>query len=115
MDAFLTSRLVVDTGLNAFGWSLEEARAYMRSNSFLPEAEICSESVRYSCDIPSQALAYKLGDTEITRMRSEMQAELGSRFDVRDFHDAVLGPGALPLSLLARHVLRETKRLKAGN
>jgi uncharacterized protein (DUF885 family) len=111
MDAFLTCRLVVDTGMNALGWSLEEARDYMRENSFMPEAEILSESVRYSCDIPGQALAYKLGDTEILKMREAMREALGNRFDIRDFHAAVLGPGGLPLPLLAEQVAKETKRL----
>lgn len=111
MDAFLTCRLVVDTGMNALGWSLEEARDYMRENSFMPEAEILSESVRYSCDIPGQALAYKLGDTEILKMREAMRGALGNRFDIRDFHAAVLGPGGLPLPLLAEQVAKETKRL----
>jgi uncharacterized protein (DUF885 family) len=113
MDAFLTCRLVVDTGMNALGWSLEQARDYMRENSFMPETEICSESVRYSCDIPAQALAYKLGDTEIMKMREKMREAMGNRFDIRDFHAAVLRPGALPLPLLAEHVERETERLLA--
>jgi uncharacterized protein (DUF885 family) len=111
MDAFLTCRLVVDTGMNAMGWSLEQARDYMRENSFMPKMEICSESVRYSCDRPAQALAYKLGDTEIIKMREKMRETLGNRFDIRDFHAAVLRPGALPLPLLAEHVERETKSL----
>lgn len=111
MDAFLTCRLVVDTGMNALGWSLEQARDYMRENSFMPETEICSESLRYSCDIPGQSLAYKLGDTEILRMRESMREALGNRFDIKAFHAAVLEPGALPLPLLAEHVARETRRL----
>ncbi len=113
MDAFLTCRLVVDTGMNALGWSLERARDYMRENSFMPETEILSESVRYSCDIPGQALAYKLGDTEILKMRETMRAALGNRFDIKDFHAAVLRPGGLPLPLLAAHVAAETERLSA--
>src|SRR3546814_7562755 len=62
MVAFLTCRLVVDTGINVMGWSLEQARDYLREHAFMPETEIRSESIRYSCDIPGQALAYKLGD-----------------------------------------------------
>jgi uncharacterized protein (DUF885 family) len=60
--------------------------------------------LRYSSDIPGQALAYKLGDYALMAMREKMRAALGDRFDVRDFHDAVLSPGAMPLPLLARHI-----------
>jgi uncharacterized protein (DUF885 family) len=104
MDAFLTSRLVVDTGMNAFGWSLEQAREYMRANAHLSESEIETESIRYSCDIPAQSLAYKLGDTYLLELRKRMQARLGAQFDLRDFHHAVLHPGALPLPALALHL-----------
>lgn len=113
MDAFLTCRLVIDTGMNAFGWDLEKARQYMRDFTFMPETEIASESVRYSCDIPGQSLAYKLGDTRMLELREEMRAALGNRFDIRDFHQAVLKPGALPLPVLTDHVRRETARLAA--
>lgn len=111
MDSFLTCRLVVDTGLNALGWSLEKAREYLRQNSFMPETEIRSETLRYACDIPGQALAYKLGEESLMQMRSSMQQRLGPRFDIRAFHAAVLEPGALPLPLLARHLEAETERL----
>jgi uncharacterized protein (DUF885 family) len=104
MDAFLTSRLVVDTGMNALGWSLERARDYMREFSSMAEAEVLTESLRYSCDIPAQALAYKLGDTEMLRLRQCMKDRLGDRFDLRDFHAAVLSAGALPLPDLAWHL-----------
>ncbi|MDB5579303.1 MAG: hypothetical protein JWR80_4479, partial [Bradyrhizobium sp.] len=113
MDAFLTTRLVVDTGMNAFGWSLEKARDYMRSTSFMPETEIRSESIRYSCDLPGQSLAYKLGDTFLLRERERMKTALGDRFDIRDFHDAVLRPGALPLPLVGENVDRAIEALQA--
>ena len=105
-DAFLTSRLVVDTGMNAFGWSLEKARDYMRQNTFFSESEICSETLRYSSDIPAQALAYKLGDTKIFEIRARAQQELGEAFDIRDFHDAVLDVGSIPLGALEWHMDR---------
>jgi uncharacterized protein (DUF885 family) len=111
MDAFLSCRLVVDPGMNALGWSLEQARDYMRAHSGMAEAEILTESLRYSCDIPGQSLAYKLGDSEILSMRERMRAALGPRFDIRDFHAAVLAPGALPLPDLGWHLERETERL----
>jgi uncharacterized protein (DUF885 family) len=113
MDAFLTSRLVVDTGMNAMGWDIEKARDYMREKTFMSENEIGSEPVRYSCDIPGQSLAYKLGDTRMMELREEMREALGNRFDIRDFHEAILGPGALPLPILTDHVHRETARIAA--
>jgi uncharacterized protein (DUF885 family) len=106
MDAFLTCRLVVDTGMNALGWSLEQARDYMRANAFMPETEVRSESVRYSCDIPGQALAYKLGEFFLREQREKMRAAQGDAFDIRRFHDAVLRPGALPLALVAENIER---------
>lgn len=103
-EAFLTSRLVVDTGMNVLGWSLERARDYMRENSGMAETEVLSETLRYSCDLPAQSLAYKLGDTEILNLRNRMQTTLGSQFRLQDFHAAVLEHGALPLPDLAWHV-----------
>jgi len=112
MDAFLTSRLVVDTGMNALRWSLERARDYMRQHSRLAESEICTETIRYACDIPGQALAYKLGDTCIIAMRERMRVALGDDFDIKVFHAAVLGAGAVPLPVLEWHVQRETRRIQ---
>jgi len=114
MDAFLACRLVVDTGMNALGWTLEQSRTFMRENAFMPEAEIRSESIRYSCDIPGQSLAYKLGEYFLMARREEMRARLGERFDLRDFHDAVLEPGGLPLLLVAENIAATTERLAAA-
>jgi uncharacterized protein (DUF885 family) len=114
MDAFLTCRLVVDTGMNALGWSLEQARDFMRENAFISESEILTESIRYSCDIPAQALAYKIGDVKLMEMRAEMATRLGARFDIRDFHDAVLEPGPLPLSLVEANVRSAAAALAAA-
>ncbi|MGH8138807.1 MAG: DUF885 domain-containing protein [Steroidobacteraceae bacterium] len=104
MDAFLTCRLVVDTGMNVLGWSLEEGRLYMREHSGMTEAEIQTETLRYSCDIPGQSLAYKLGDTHIMRLRKRAQEALGPDFTLEEFHSVILAPGALPLPELERHV-----------
>lgn len=112
MDAFLTSRLVVDTGMNVFGWSLERAREYMRDNSGMAEAEIASETLRYSSDIPAQALAYKLGDTQIYQLRERMQSVLGARFSLKKFHTAVVCAGSLPLPDLAWHLEHEFNRTR---
>jgi len=109
MDAFLTCRLVVDTGMNALGWSLERARDFLRAHSAMSEAEIRSETLRYSCDVPAQALAYKLGDTELMRLRDDIRQARQSRgqtLDLRDFHAAVLAHGAMPLPDLRREVQR---------
>lgn len=106
MDAFLTTRLVVDTGMNALGWTLEEGRDFLRAHAFLSEAEVLTESIRYSCDLPGQALAYKLGETFLLEQRERMRTARGERFDLREFHDVVLRPGALPLSQVAANVTR---------
>jgi uncharacterized protein (DUF885 family) len=83
----------------------------MRQNSFYPETEIRSETLRYGADIPGQALAYKLGDRAIMAMRERMREALGDRFDIRDFHDAVLTAGAMPIPILATRIEAKTKAL----
>ena len=103
-DSFLTCRLVVDTGMNALGWSWEQAKQYMREHTMCAEGEIESDTLRYSCGIPAQSLAYKLGDDEILRLRRQLQERLKEKFSFRDFHSAVLGGGALPLPALAWHL-----------
>lgn len=104
MELFLSTRLVVDTGLNALGWSRARAIAYMRENTLESDAEIATETLRYACDIPGQALAYRLGSEKIRELRRKSERALGPDFDVRRFHDAVLGSGPMPLALLERHV-----------
>jgi uncharacterized protein (DUF885 family) len=104
MDAFLSTRLVVDTGMNALGWTRARAIAYMKENTFESDTQIATETLRYSCDIPGQALAYKMGATKIRELREKAAQSLGQSFDVRRFHDAVLGSGAMPLGVLERHV-----------
>ena len=106
MDLFLSTRLVVDTGMNALGWSRDRAMQYMRDHTFESDAQIATETLRYSSDIPGQALAYKLGSRTIRDLRERTRARLGARFDVRRFHDAVLGHGAMPLGVLERHLER---------
>ena len=103
-DAFLTSRLVVDTGMNAFGWPLERAREYMTDNTFFSEYEINSETLRYSSDIPGQALGYKLGDTKILELRERAKDALRDKFDIKAFHDVILDVGSIPLTALEWHV-----------
>lgn len=104
MDAFLSSRLVVDPGMNGFGWSLEKARQYLRDHTFLSELEIATETLRYSTDIPGQALAYKIGQRRIEELRAHAEETLGDAFDVREFHAAAVGSGAMPLTVLEQHI-----------
>ncbi len=92
-------RLVVDTGLHAKGWSEAQALAYYSANSPQPAAKIRSEIRRYLVE-PGQATAYKVGMVRILAIRARARAALGPRFDARAFHDAVLGGGSLPLSVL---------------
>ena len=92
-------RLVVDTGMHAKGWSKAQAIAYMTDNSALSKANIEAEVNRYIAD-PGQALAYKLGELKIRELRARSQKALGDKFDLRRFHDAVLGQGPVPLDML---------------
>jgi uncharacterized protein (DUF885 family) len=98
-DSVRAARLVVDTGLHAKGWTRTQAREYMRANSPLPAIEIDQETDRYIA-APGQALSYMAGRLEIQRIRAVAQQRLGGRFDIRAFHDTVLGSGALPLTVL---------------
>ena len=96
-------RLVVDTGLHAKGWSEQEAVDYFLENSSSSEGAIRSEVRRYLV-IPGQATSYKIGMMKILELREKAKAELGDRFDIKGFHDTVLGGGALPLGILERRV-----------
>jgi uncharacterized protein (DUF885 family) len=96
-------RLVVDTGMHSKGWTEQEAVAYFMANAPTSEGQIRSEIQRYLV-IPGQATAYKVGMLKIQALRAKAERELGARFDIRGFHDAVLGGGALPLSILERRV-----------
>jgi uncharacterized protein (DUF885 family) len=104
MEMFIACRLVVDTGTNAFGWSLERLRNYMRAHVLESETQILTESLRYSTDLPGQALAYKAGSREFQRLRTESAARLGAAFDIRAFHAFVLDQGSLPMSVLRARV-----------
>ena len=92
-------RLVVDTGLHTRGWTRDQAIAYMLNNSGMGRIDAAAEVDRYIAN-PGQALAYKVGAMTIERLRDEARAALGARFDIRAFHDQVLGSGALPLAVL---------------
>jgi uncharacterized protein (DUF885 family) len=102
-DAWRSCRLVVDTGMHAQGWSRQQAIDYMTENSLLAENNIVNEVDRY-LTWPGQALAYKVGQMEILRLRDEAKQTLGPRFDIKAFHDAVLGNGAVSLPVLRQQV-----------
>ncbi|TMA39307.1 MAG: DUF885 domain-containing protein [Deltaproteobacteria bacterium] len=96
-------RLVVDTGMHALGWSRDQAIDYFRQNSAKTEHDIVVEIDRYIV-MPGQALAYKIGELKLKELRALASKELGAKFDVRTFHDAVLGSGALPLDVLEENI-----------
>ncbi|MDQ8755002.1 DUF885 family protein [Sphingosinicella sp. LHD-64] len=96
-------RLVIDTGIHAYGWDRDRAIAYLRDNSAMSELEIVNEIDRY-ISWPGQAVAYKLGEITIRRLRAEAEQRLGTRFDQRGFHDTILGLGSVPLPVLEEQV-----------
>jgi uncharacterized protein (DUF885 family) len=102
-DSMRACRLVVDTGMHALGWSRRQAIEYMLHNSPMRESHITAEVDRYVVN-PGQALAYMIGRLEIQRIRAAAEARLGERFEIKAFHDTVLGSGSMPLPTLDRHV-----------
>ena len=98
-------RLVIDTGIHSFGWSRQQAIDYFRANSAKTDQDITQEVDRYIV-MPAQALAYKSGELEIKALRKYAEQELGPKFDIRAFHDAVLSQGALPLDVLDARMRR---------
>ncbi len=106
-------RLVVDTGMHARGWSREQAVAYFKAQAPKTELDIINEIDRYIAD-PGQALAYKIGQLKISELRQRARQALGARFDLRDFNDAVLETGSVPLTALeARMQAWQAARLSA--
>ena len=98
-------RLVVDTGLHSKGWTREQAIQYMLDNSSLAESDVIAEVERYIV-WPGQALGYKLGQLHISALRARAQSQLGTLFDVREFHSQILRDGALPMDVLTAKVDR---------
>jgi uncharacterized protein (DUF885 family) len=96
-------RLVVDTGFHAKHWSRQQVVDFFHAHSSITEVEVQSETDRYIGD-PGQALGYKIGQLTILRLRAEAKEKLGASFDLRAFHDEILGAGALPLDVLERRV-----------
>ncbi|SDE86629.1 Uncharacterized conserved protein, DUF885 familyt [Massilia sp. PDC64] len=102
-QAWRASRLVVDTGIHALGWTREQAQAYMHDNTALSDHEIATEVDRY-ISWPGQALSYYLGEMAIIESRRKAEAALGEKFDIRAFHDTVLQLGSVPLPVLKARI-----------
>jgi uncharacterized protein (DUF885 family) len=111
-ERFTAQRLVVDTGMNALGWPLERAREYMRAMTMESDTQIGTETLRYSTDMPAQALAYRMGFLTFRRLRREAEETLGTKLDIRELHETILGAGALPLDVLQVHVREYIQRSK---
>ena len=116
-DMWRAVRLVVDTGMHYKGWSRQRAIDYFKSNAPKSELDIINEIDRY-ISMPGQALAYKIGQLKILSLRAEAEQRLGEEFDIKAFHDIVLGSGAIPLDVLQTNVRdwldQQTKDLKTG-
>ena len=106
-------RLVVDTGLHAKGWTEDEAIAYFLDNAAITKPQALAETRRYIV-LPGQATSYKIGMLKILELRAKAEAELGDAFDIKGFHDTVLGGGAVPLAILEKNVDRWIESVKAG-
>jgi uncharacterized protein (DUF885 family) len=102
-QAWRAARLVVDTGIHAKGWTKAQAVAFMRENTALTDANIDAEVNRY-ISWPGQALGYKVGELKIRELRTRAEQALGAKFDIRRFHDAVLGQGSVPLDVLEAQI-----------
>ncbi|WP_312371547.1 DUF885 family protein, partial [Stenotrophomonas sp.] len=107
-----TVRLVADTGLNAAGWSRQQAIDYMVANADIPAADAAAEVERFMA-LPGQTLAYRVGEIKIRLLRDKVKAELGERFDPREFHHEILKDGSMPLDILEAKVDRWIASKKA--
>jgi uncharacterized protein (DUF885 family) len=102
-EMWRAARLVVDTGMHYLDWTRQQAIDYLAENTALSMLNIANEVDRY-ISWPGQAVAYKIGELEIRSLRSKAEQALGERFDVREFHDVVLAPGGIPLSVLGNTI-----------
>jgi uncharacterized protein (DUF885 family) len=112
-EMWRAARLVIDTGIHRYGWTRDQAIAYLAGHTALSQHEVETEVDRY-ISWPGQALAYKLGELTIRRLRSEAEAALGPKFDQRSFHDAILALGSVPLPVLEQEMHRYIADAKAG-
>ncbi len=112
-ERFRAVRLVVDTGIHSQGWTRDQVVDFFRKSGTIPEPEIQSETDRYIA-WPGQALSYKLGQLKFVELRERARKELGSKFDIRTFHDEMLNGGVLPLDLLDTRTESWIKAQKGG-
>ncbi|KRA41619.1 DUF885 family protein [Pseudoxanthomonas sp. Root630] len=115
-EMWRAARLVIDTGVHHKGWTRDQALAYLRDHTALSEHEVTTEVDRY-ISWPAQALSYKLGEIAIVRLRGEAERELGSKFDIKAFHDAVLKQGSVTLPVLEEQIrawVRERRQAVAS-
>jgi uncharacterized protein (DUF885 family) len=113
-EIWRAARLVIDTGIHAKGWTRQQAIDYLLANTAIGASDATAEVERYIA-IPGQALSYKVGELKIKELKARAQRELGARYDVRLFHHAVLGSGALPLDVLEAEVNRWIASRKSGS
>lgn len=118
-EMWRAARLVVDTGMHAMGWSRQRAIDFMANNTALSLHNVTTEIDRY-ITWPAQALSYKLGELTIKRLRAKAEDELGEHFDIREFHDAILENGSVPLDILEQHInawiaAQKAEQKKAAN
>ncbi len=113
LELWRAARLVVDTGIHAKHWSRDQALQYFRDNTLMSEIDIAREIDRYISG-PGQATSYKIGQLRILALRDKARAALGPKFDLREFHEVILGNGALPLTVLEEQVDGWIARKKAG-
>jgi len=106
-------RLVIDTGVHHYGWDRDRAIAYLRDHTALSEHEVTTEVDRY-ISWPAQALSYKLGEITIVKLRAQAEKELGDKFDIKGFHDAVLKQGSVPLPVLEQQIQAYIAERKAA-
>ena len=92
-------RLVVDTGIHAFGWDRQKAIDYLAAHTALTQQSVENQIDRY-ISWPGQALSYKMGEIKIRALRAKAEQTLGAKFDIRHFHDTVIGQGSLPMAVL---------------
>ncbi|MFV7769871.1 DUF885 domain-containing protein [Shewanella marisflavi] len=102
-EMWRAARLVVDTGMHAKGWTRQQAIDFMASNTALSLHNVTTEIDRY-ISWPGQALSYKIGELTIKRLRAKAEAELGDKFDIRAFHDAILANGSVPMAILEQQI-----------
>jgi uncharacterized protein (DUF885 family) len=102
-EMWRAARLVIDTGIHHKGWTREQAIRYLADHTALSQHEVETEVDRY-ISWPAQALSYKLGEIKILELRALAEKELGDKFDIRAFHDSLLGIGSVPLPVLEQHI-----------